>query len=61
MEKKKKKKDKRRKFTDEYIGGLQKPLEIYEWIWDSKSNILVRNYRTGGKVFCVSTGSCPIR
>jgi|TARA_B100001971_G_C18246556_1_gene574693 integrase len=44
-------KDKRRKFTDEFILGLKPPLEKLERIWDSKSNLLIRNYKTGGKIF----------
>ena len=51
MEKKYWKKNKRQKFTDDFIKLLQPPEVKLETINDSKSNILVRNYRSGGKVF----------
>ena len=51
MEKKYWKKNKRQKFTDEFIKSLQPPSVKFEKINDTKSNIFVRNYRSGGKVF----------
>ena len=51
MQKRYWKKNKRQKFTDDFIKSLQPPSVKFEKINDTKSNILVRNYRSGGKVF----------
>ena len=51
MQKRYWKKNKRQKFTDDFIKSLQPPSVKLETINDTKSNIFVRNYRSGGKVF----------
>ena len=51
MEKKYWKKNKKQKHTDDFIKALQPPEVKFQVINDSKSNILVRNYKSGGKVF----------
>ena len=49
-------KDKKQKFTNKFVAALAAPNTLpenkkYETLRDSKSNIILRNYRTGGKIF----------
>ena len=49
-------KDKKQKFTNQFVAALAAPNTLpenkkYETLRDSKSNIILRNYRTGGKIF----------
>ena len=49
-------KDKKQKFTIQFVAALAAPNTLpenkkYETLRDSKSNIILRNYRTGGKIF----------